>query len=140
MQAQRRANEDAGSDTEFVKGVAVALLIAIPLWAGLGLAAIALFQEEPFSRTQSALLMLAAALEIILLRYVQRAFGLRFRSRELLASAAAPAAAVRPPILRQSLLLGGLAGAYLQYYFLDVHLQIASLKSVPVFLPPSGLG
>ena len=38
-------------------------------------------------------------------------------------------------LLRQSLSLSGLAGAYLQYYFVEVNLQIASLHSLTVFLP-----
>ncbi len=39
------------------------------------------------------------------------------------------------PVLRQSLALSALVGAYLQYYFLDVNLQIATLNSMIVFLP-----
>ena len=53
---------------------------------------------------------------------------------------AAPLIEARPAIapqalLRQSLALGALVTAYLQYYFLEVNLQIASLHSVTIFVP-----
>ena len=40
-------------------------------------------------------------------------------------------------LIRQSLALSALVGAYLQYYFIDVNLQIASLHSLTVFVPVS---
>jgi hypothetical protein len=50
-------------------------------------------------------------------------------------------AAARPGLVRESLLLLGLAAAFLQYYFLDVLAQIESLPHVIVFVglpPPAG--
>ena len=44
-------------------------------------------------------------------------------------------AQIAPSLLRQSLALSALAAAYLQYYFLEVHLEISSLSSLTVFLP-----
>ena len=38
-------------------------------------------------------------------------------------------------LFRQSLALSALVGAYLQYYFLEVNLQIALMPSLTVFLP-----
>lgn len=38
-------------------------------------------------------------------------------------------------LARQTLALSALTGAYLQFYFFEVSLQIASLNSVIVFLP-----
>lgn len=42
-------------------------------------------------------------------------------------------------LARQTLALSALTGAYLQFYFLEVNLQIASLNSVTVFLPVSSM-
>ena len=44
---------------------------------------------------------------------------------------------MHPPmsLARQTLALSALTGAYLQFYFFEVSLQIASLNSVIVFLP-----
>jgi len=42
--------------------------------------------------------------------------------------------------LKRPLLLLGLAGAYLHYYFWDVQLQIASLRSVTVFVSAPAIG
>lgn len=43
-------------------------------------------------------------------------------------------AAVRPGLVRESMLLFGIAAAYLQYYFLDVLQQIESLPHLKVFV------
>ncbi len=42
-------------------------------------------------------------------------------------------------LLRRSLTLGALVGAYLQYYFLEVNLQIAALHSLTVFVPVTSM-
>ena len=46
---------------------------------------------------------------------------------------------VAPSLFRQSLALSALAGAYLQYYFMEVNLQISSLNSFTVFLPVASI-
>ncbi len=57
---------------------------------------------------------------------------------------ARPAAARRPvvapySIFRQALTLSALVGAYLQYYFLEVELQIAALRPLTVFVPVTSM-
>jgi len=44
-----------------------------------------------------------------------------------------------PGLMRQTVALSALVGAYLQYYFLEVNLQISALNSVIVFLPASSI-
>ena len=46
-------------------------------------------------------------------------------------------AATRQRIIRETLLLGCLLASFLQYYYWDVSLQIASLQKVHVFVPVS---
>ena len=46
-------------------------------------------------------------------------------------------AATGQRIIRETLLLGCLLASYLQYYFWDVNLQVASLQNVRVFVPVS---
>jgi hypothetical protein len=48
-------------------------------------------------------------------------------------------AVVRVTLIRRSVALSALVGAYLQYYFLEVNLQIASLHSLTVFLPVTSI-
>lgn len=48
-------------------------------------------------------------------------------------------AQVAPSLFRQSLALSALAAAYLQYYFLEVHLEISSLNSLTVFMPVTAI-
>lgn len=122
------------------RGLVLALLIAIPLWACIGVGIVLLILERPLSEIESAVLMVAATIELILLRYSWRSFQPRLRYRELLARAAAVAPGGRVPLFRQTALLAGLAGAYLHFYFWEVHLQIASLNSVTVFVPVPAAG
>lgn len=65
-----------------------------------------------------------------LLRYVEPKFAPRQKARRAVAS---------PSLFRQSLALSALAGGYLQYYFIEVNLQIASLHSLTVFLPVTSM-
>lgn len=122
-------------------GVVLALLVAIPVWVAVGLALAWAYQVGPITQTQSALLMLAAAAELILLRYALRMSGV---TAKLVDQAGAGLAAVRwrrwTPMARQTLALSVLVGAYLHYYFWDVQLQIASLHSVTVFVPVTRVG
>jgi hypothetical protein len=132
MVLQHQAQEEDGGGGAFILGIFFALLLAIPLWAGIGFFAILLFQDGPFTRGQTAALVTAAAVEIILLRYAWRAWRPQWSIRALFARAIAVRSA--QPILKQTALLGGLVGAYLHYYFWDVQLQIATLNRVTVFI------
>ena len=84
-----------------------------------------------------------------LFRYLEELAGRKLRSRADLVSyldqlsGNAPKAhrvRERQRIIREGMLIGLLALAYLQYYYWDVNLQIASLQSVQVFVPvrPAG--
>ena len=150
MDKPPQVQQDHEGEGEFVLGVAVALAIAIPFWAGVGIAAIFIFQNGPITRGQSTALILGAATEIILLRYVWQAYRLKFDFRELLrrylVAPAPPVAQCFPArrafrsTLKQSGLLAGLVAAYLHYYYWDVQLQIASLNHLTVFVPTPMLG
>ena len=132
MQWQERRNDDEVDGGDLVRGVIVALLLAIPLWALIGIALILAFQESPITRGQSAALMIAAAAEAILLRYAWRAYRPRMAFRDWLADVVFE----RPSRqgVKQIALLGGVVAAFLHYYFWDVQLQIASLNRVTVFI------
>jgi hypothetical protein len=132
MQWQERGNGDEVDGSELVRGVITALLLAIPLWALIGVALILAFQVGPITRGQGAALLIAAAAEAILLRYAWRAYRPPMPFRDWLADVVF----VRPSTqgIKQIALLGGVAVAYLHYYFWDVQLQIASLNRVTVFI------
>jgi hypothetical protein len=65
-----------------------------------------------------------------LLRYVEPRSTLSHEARPVVAPQV---------LLRQSLALSALVGAYLQYYFLEINLQIASLHSITVFAPVASM-
>jgi len=136
MKPERQAQRDVESGRGSAYGLALALLIAIPFWVAVGLGLTWGLQGTPITQTQSALLMIAVALEVILLRYVLRASGAAQRGRMLIASHGVAVALMRPwpPLTKRTVALSALAGAYLQYYFLDVYLQIESMRSVTVFV------
>lgn len=129
MRFQRRdelGNEVGG---RLIQGILLGAALSIPLWAGIGAAAILLLQEEPMTQAEIAALVFAAAVELVLLRFLWRLSRPRFDFRHRPARPATRAA-----LLKRTALLAGLAVAYLHYYFWDVQLQIASLKSVTVFV------
>jgi hypothetical protein len=130
-QGRRVSDEEIGAQAS-VHGVVLGLLIAIPFWVCIAVAGILLLQDGPITEAESAALMIAAGVEAVLLRHAWRTYRPKVRIREPLARAAL--AAWRSPTLKQTALLGGLVGAYLQYYFWDVQLQIASLNRVTVFI------
>jgi len=134
MQSKRRRQEDAVNGSAETHGLVLGVLA--------GIAVILVFQEAPITATESAILMIAAVCELILLSYSLRTVDARARYRELLARSGLTARRTgpRPSIAKQALVLSALVAAYLQYYFLDVHLQIASLHSVTVFVPASVVG
>jgi len=184
---------DAVDGSDIGRGLVNGLLIAIPLWVILGVVLTLALHHGPMGKTSSAVLMIAAVSEAILLRpYVRtlwmrilryadfhradpgrntderstrlanRAPGARDLPHSTLVEAtgrtfasiedllryferkSAPSIQVRPvlaphSLFRQSLALSALVGAYLQYYFLEVNLQIASLRSLTVFVPVSSM-
>ena len=134
MQSAQRRQEDAVSGNAETHSVVLGVLA--------GLVVILVAREAPVTATESAILMIAAVCEVMLLRHSLRNFAAKARYRELLARAGFTARrpAPRPSIVKQALALSALVATYLHYYFWDVHLQIASLNSVTVFVPVSALG
>ena len=123
-------------------GLAQAMLVAIPIWVAVWLALVLPQQVGPITQSQLMLLAFAAVTELVLLRYLLRASRtVRTGRAELTGRGVAVVfERRRNPILRQSAMLLALTVAYLQYYFLDVVLQIESMSSVVVFLPIAGAG
>jgi len=143
MRTKHRQRDGPGNSGALRQGVVNALVLAIPLWAGIGIAFILLVLQRPISEAESAALMIAAACEFFLLRHVLlRTAAARTPDSEPLAR---PVPAMqrpsrRRPVLKQALTLSALAATYLQYYFWDVQLQIASLNSVTVFVAAPATG
>jgi len=142
MQMKRRQLDSPGSPGALRQSVVNGLVLAIPLWAGIGIAFILLVLERPISEPESTVLMIAAACELILLRHFKRTAKARTSDSVPLAR---PAMAMQRPsprrsLAKQALALSGLVATYLHYYFWDVSLQIASLNSVTVFVLPTTLG
>jgi hypothetical protein len=143
MHMVRCERSEAVNGFEIWLGLANGILIAIPLWIILGIALALVFQFGPIEQAGSAALMIAAVCEAILLRPYMRSLwaGIRRHSdlRYLEPNSAlwvqARAVVAPHPLFRQSLTLSALVGAYLQYYFLEVNLQIASLHPLIVFVP-----
>lgn len=125
----------AGEGLDIARGALHGLLFAIPLWGVLGIVAI-LVQDGSTSEGTSLALMIAAVGATIVARPFLRALWMR-RYPELESALVPLLRRTRSPmsLARQTLALSALTGAYLQFYFLEVSLQIASLNSVIVFLP-----
>jgi len=138
----QRANSREGGDggVKLIQGLVSGTLLSVPLWVCIGVAVAVVFQDGPITRLQSAILLLAAAIELVLLRRTWRAIYPRTRSRAPAAQPRAVVAAVRLSQPRPLLLLLGVVGTYLHYYFWDIQLQIASMPSVTVFVHAPALG
>ncbi len=149
VRVERGAADEQG---DIPRGLAIGLLFAIPLWAILIAAPSLVFDRDPLSEGASAFLMICAACEAILLRAHARDIwsAIQHHARGYLANYTHRATTRRalqlyrgrrapalPLLARQSLALSALAGAYLQYYFLEINLQIASLSTLTVFMPTS---
>jgi len=134
---QRHANpqEEPADGRKFVQGLLIGLAAAIPLWAALGVVGILYIQKAPIREYQRIALLVAALVEVFLVGYVWRTLRPGLWLRQAAAGFASRALALRRPALKRTTLLAGLVGAYLHYYFWDVHLQIASLPGVVVFVP-----
>jgi hypothetical protein len=139
MAAGERQQGNGAGNGERSHGLVFALLIAVPLWAFIGMAVVLLLFERPLDETESTVLMIAVVGEFILLRHYLRTAPAEGPDS---VPRARPMPAMhqvvhtrRPALLRQTLTLSALVAAYLQYYFWDVQLQIAALHSVTVFVP-----
>jgi len=121
-------------------GLLSALMLAIPLWAAIGICLVLLVAQRPLAAAESTALVAAGIVELLLLRYAWSRLGWRFGLREAFAGPAAGARTARRALLRQTSLLVGVVGAYLHYYFWDVYLQIESLNSVTVFVAVTRFG
>jgi hypothetical protein len=112
--------------------LASGLALAIPLWVLIGGLCVLLVQTDPLSEGQSAVFMAGMAAGAIALRCAFWNRNAGAVASRVLASLAWHALG---PTARQGLALAGLTGAYLQYYFVDVSLQIAALPALQVFVP-----
>jgi hypothetical protein len=142
MTSGRQVHDEAESNRGGVHGLALALAFVIPVWVAIGLVLMWAFQTTPITRGESAVLMIAAALEVILLRNILRTSSAAQRAYRWISRHGVAAVLVRPwhPAVKRSLALSAVSAAYLQYYFADVYLQIASMRSVTVFVPVSLTG
>jgi len=138
----QRANPREGGDGGFklIQGLVSGTLLSVPLWVCIGVAVAVVFQDGPITRLQSAILLLAAAIELVLLRRTWRAIKSSARSRAPAPQPRAAVTAVRLSQPKPLLLLLGVVGTYLHYYFWDIQLQIASMPSVTVFVHAPALG
>ncbi len=127
MQSAQRRQGDALSGNAETHSVVLGVLA--------GMVVILVARDAPVTATEIAILIIAAACEVMLLRHFLRNLGATARYRKLLARAS-----LSPGFAKQALALGALVVAYLHYYFWDVHLQIASLNSVTVFVPVTAVG
>lgn len=127
MQSVQRRQDNALSGSAETHAVVLGVLA--------GLLVILAVREAPITATETVILLLAGVCEVMLLRHSLRNFGARVFYRKLLARAGLSA-----PFAKRASALGALAATYLHYYFWDVHLQIASLNSVTVFVPVSAIG
>jgi len=123
-------------------GMISGLLLAIPLWAGIGAGIVVLLLHRPFAMSELAALAVAAVVEALAILYAWRRLGWRFGLRRALAWAgpAARASGARSTPLRRMGLLTVLAAAFLHYYYWDVQTQIALLPAITVFVPTPRLG
>ncbi len=117
-------------------GLAHGLLIALPIWIVIGLAG-ADTLANAFGREAVSLALMAGMVGTVVLarRLLHAPLSQAIAvGRARFAGMAGSGAAFRP-LARQTIALSALAAAYLQYYFLDVKLQIASMQSVTYFVP-----
>ncbi len=132
----RCEHRQADDGLDIARGALHGLQFAAPLWIALGIAAIYLVQDGSTNESASLALMIAAVGATILARPLLQTVWKRWHPE--LESALLPLfRRTFPPmsLARQTLALSALTGAYLQFYFIEVGLQIASLNSVTVFLP-----
>lgn len=131
---------DENLSRRLIQGLVIGALIAVPVWVWIGIVVVLLSHEGPVSVFESAVLIIAAFVALMILRYVRHTVGPRIVFRAPPSASSAATSALRPTLLRQTLWQLGLAGAYLHYYFWDVQLRIAALNSVTVFVAATAVG
>jgi len=141
MNPDRRVPRNPLHNPRFVHGLKVALLVSIPVWMAAGLTAILTLQYSPISALECVAFMCLAVAELLLLRDILNPRGAQAQwpapvQSSILARSGMP----WPSMVKRALALSGISVAYLQYYYLDVQLQIAALHSVTVFVPVNALG
>ena len=109
------------------QGLLSGLLLAIPIWMGIGIGVIAFVLHRRFTASEILMLGVAAAVEILFLRHAWSKLGWRFGLGNWSG-------------LKRAALLSGLSIAYLHYYFWDIQTQIAMLPTVTVFVPVHQFG
>jgi drug/metabolite transporter (DMT)-like permease len=137
---QASSRQGGNGRFKLVQGLVSGTLLSAPLWVCIGVAVAVVLQDGPITRLQSAILFLAAAIELVLLRRTWRAIKPPARSRASAPQPRAFVAAVGLSRPKPLLLLLGVVGTYLHYYFWDIQLQIASMPSVTVFVHAPALG
>jgi hypothetical protein len=110
-----------------MQGLLSGLLMAIPIWAGIGIGVIVYVLHRRFTGAEILILAVAVAVEILFLRHAWSELGWRFGLRTWNG-------------LKRVALLAGVTLAYLHYYFWDVQTQIAMLPTVTVFVPVHQFG
>jgi len=122
-------------------GLISGLMLAVPLWAGIGAGIIVFVLRRPFAASELWALAIAGVVEFLFLRYAWIRLGWRFGlSPAVEWTGRGAAAARRTTPLRRMGLLTVLAVAYLHYYYWDVQTQIAILPTVTVFVPVPRVG
>ena len=134
MPLQAPPRDDRANSDGLGQGLVNGLLLAIPLWACIGIGFIRLVLERPLNEVEQLVLLVAAIVELILLLPSLSSLWPRMRYRELRLATAAPA------MLKRVSLLSATVAAYLHYYYWDIQLQIASLNSVTMFISAPAAG
>jgi len=110
-----------------MQGLLSGLLLAIPVWVGIGIGVIAFVLHRRFTTSEILMLGIATVVEFLFLRHAWRHLGWRFGLRTWSG-------------LKRATLFAGLTVAYLHYYFWDIQTQIAMLPTVTVFVPVHQFG
>lgn len=134
MPLQAPRHEDKADSDGLGQGLLNGLLLAIPLWACIGIGFIRLVLERPLNQVEQTVLVVAAVVELVLLLPSLAKLRPRLRYAELRRATAAPG------MLKRVSLQSAAAAAYLHYYYWDVQLQIASLNTVTVFISVPAAG
>lgn len=140
MPTEASPRDDASDRGGLGSGLISGLLLAIPLWAAIGIGIIVLVLQRPFGPAEGVAVAAACVVELLLLRHAWRKLGWRFGLRQAFAGPGALPLAEPSPVLKRSVMLVGLATSYLHYYYWDVQTQIAMLPAVTVFVPVIPIG
>jgi hypothetical protein len=136
----QRTGPEGERDFELIQGLMSGALLSLPLWVCIGVVITAITQDGPVSGLQVAILFLAAAAELALLRQGWRFLHPSRPGAPAPLQSSAATLAVRSAQLKPLLLLLAATGAYLHLHFWDIQLQIAAMPSVTVFVNAPALG